>query len=65
MDVPFALAIVELDGEPGVRITAKVIEVDPEDVRIGDRLQVDFQPEQGVWIPVFRPCRETQPGRNR
>jgi uncharacterized OB-fold protein len=55
MVVPFALAVVELDGEPGVRITTRIVEVDPECVRIGDRVQVAFEHDGDVWFPVFRP----------
>jgi uncharacterized OB-fold protein len=55
MTVPFALAVVELDGEPGVRITARVVEADPEAVRIGDRLKVAFEQDGDIWFPVFRP----------
>jgi uncharacterized OB-fold protein len=55
MEVPFALAAVELDGEPGVRLTAKIVDCDPEDVRIGDRVEVLFEEDRGVWIPMFRP----------
>ena len=32
MVVPYALATVELDGEPGVRITTRVVDADPESV---------------------------------
>lgn len=54
MAVPYAIAVVELDGEPGVRITARV-EADPEAVAIGDRLTVAFEEEKGIWFPLFRP----------
>lgn len=55
MVVPFALAVVELDGEPGVRITARIIDVEPEAVRIGDPLEVAFEQDGDIWFPVFRP----------
>jgi uncharacterized OB-fold protein len=55
MVVPFALAVVELDGEPGVRITTRIVEVDPESVRIGDRMQVAFEHDGHIWFPMFRP----------
>ena len=55
MAVPFALATVDLDGEPGVRVTAQVAGSDPDTVRIGQRVTIDFEPENdGVWLPVFR-----------
>ena len=55
MAVPFTLAIVELDGELGVRITARIVDCDPTSVRIGDRVRVGFEQNQGIWIPFFRP----------
>jgi len=55
MNVPFALAIVELDGESGVRITAPVVGCNPDTVAIGDRLQVVFEQIGYVWFPRFRP----------
>lgn len=58
MVVPFALAVVALDGEPGVRITARVVETDPETVEIGDRLEVAFERDADIWFPVFRPIAD-------
>lgn len=55
MLVPFALAIVELDGEPGVRITARVVDCDIDALAIGDRVAVTFEEEGGIWFPLFRP----------
>ena len=55
MKVPFALAVVDLDGAPGVRVTAEVIDTDPEAVRIGQRMAVAFQPSGDVWLPLWRP----------
>jgi len=61
MVVPFALAVVELDGEPGVRIMARVVGIDPEVVKIGDRMQVDFERDGDIWFPVFRPIAAASP----
>lgn len=55
LSVPYVLAIVELDGEPGVRMTARVVDCDVDTPRIGAAVTVDFEPAgQDVWIPVFR-----------
>ena len=54
LPVPYVLAIVELDGEPGVRITSRVVGCDPASVAIGDHVTVDFEHHGDVWIPVFR-----------
>lgn len=55
MDVPFALGLVDLDGEAGVRLTARLVDCDIEAIRIGDRVSVRFEEDRGCWIPVFRP----------
>lgn len=53
--VPYALGIVALDGEDGVRITAR-IEAEPESVAIGDRVKVAFAALDDVWRPYFVPA---------
>jgi uncharacterized OB-fold protein len=55
MVVPFALAVVDLDDAPGVRITAKLVGVDVDAVKIGDPVEVLFEQNGDVWIPQFRP----------
>lgn len=55
MEVPFALAVVDVDGAPGVRVTARVIDAEPEAVRIGQRMQVAFRRLEDVWLPEWRP----------
>jgi uncharacterized OB-fold protein len=52
MEVPYAIAVVDLDGEAGVRITAQVVGTAPEDVAIGNRVRVLFEPAgDNIWIP--------------
>ena len=55
MAVPFALAVVDVDGAPGVRLTAEVIGQDPEAVRIGQRMRIAFEQADDVWLPQWRP----------
>lgn len=67
MPVPFAIAVVDVDGAPGVRVTAQVITDDPEAVRIGQRMRVRFQNvEDHVWLPEWEPLpNQTQQGEPR
>ncbi|AFR49488.1 Zn-ribbon domain-containing OB-fold protein [Gordonia sp. KTR9] len=53
--VPFVAAVVELDDQTGLRVTANLIDVDPEDVQIGMRVTVTFIHTQDRAVPVFRP----------
>ncbi len=52
---PYVLAYVEL--EEGPRLLTNIVECDPETVRIGMPVQVDFAPsENGLAVPRFRPA---------
>ncbi|GAC1421287.1 MAG: OB-fold domain-containing protein [Novosphingobium sp.] len=55
MVVPFALAVVDVDGAPGVRVTAEVIGTMPDRVMIGQRMQVRFLAMDDVWVPQWEP----------
>jgi uncharacterized OB-fold protein len=54
-DVPFVIAVVELDEGP--RMTSRLVEVDPDAVRIGMRLEVVFDDvTEEITLPYFRPA---------
>ncbi len=57
MPVPFALAVVDLDGAPGVRVTAEVVNMPPEDVTIGQTLRVTFTNIDDIWLPQWEPAQ--------
>ena len=59
-DVPYVLIIVELDDEPDLRFTTRLVGVDPADERdwIGTRVRVTFEQVDDVWLPVFTPVEE-------
>lgn len=57
MEVPFALAVVDIDGAPGVRVTAEVVNTDPDAIRIGDRMAVRFLNIEDVWLPQWEPVQ--------
>jgi len=51
---PIVLAIVELAEGP--HVTTNIVDVDPDDVRIGMAVELVFEPESdGIAIPVFTP----------
>ena len=51
---PYVLAYVDL--EEGPRLMTNVVGCDPESVRIGDAVEVDFaDSETGFAIPRFKP----------
>lgn len=53
--VPYTIAYVTLDE--GVTMMTNIIGCTPDDLRIGMKLRVDFQPsENGQKVPMFRPA---------
>ena len=56
LDVPYAIAIVALDDMPHVRITARIVGIDPDAVEIDMPVAVTFEQVEDVWLPHFRPA---------
>ncbi|WP_433526117.1 Zn-ribbon domain-containing OB-fold protein [Nocardia pseudovaccinii] len=58
-DVTLVPAVVDLPDAPGARLVTNVIDIEPEQVRIGMELIVDFHPISHGWLlPVFRKAEE-------
>lgn len=55
LEVPYVVAIVELDDQPGVRLMTRVVDCDPDAVAINMAVEVIFDHHDDVWIPLFRP----------
>jgi uncharacterized OB-fold protein len=53
--VPYAVAIVELDEQPGLRLPGRVVDVDPDTVKIGQRVHARIDPLPGgvFHVPVW------------
>jgi uncharacterized OB-fold protein len=54
-DHPYAIAIVEIDEQPGVRLMTNIVGCKAEDVRVGMRVRVVFEHRDDVWLPLFEP----------
>jgi hypothetical protein len=56
-ELPFALAIVELPEQAGLRFTTVIVNCEVDDVRIGMPVQVTFEAheDEEIWIPMFEP----------
>lgn len=52
---PYAIVLVELDEQPGLRLTSNLVGCDPDQVHIGMPVQVVFDERDGVWYPLFEP----------
>ena len=55
-DHPYAIAIVEIEEQPGLRLMTNVVHCAPESVRIGMPVRVVFEQRGDVWIPLFEPA---------
>lgn len=51
-EVPYVVALIELDE--GIRMMSNVVDVEPEGVRCGDRVEVVFRDVEGQILPQFR-----------
>jgi acetyl-CoA acetyltransferase/uncharacterized OB-fold protein len=50
---PYALAVVALAEDPGVRLTTRIVGCDPGEVAIGQEVNVRFEHHEDVWLPLF------------
>lgn len=55
VEIPYAIALVELDEQKGLRLATNIVGCRPEDVRIGMRVRVTFLEREDVWLPMFEP----------
>ena len=52
---PWVIAIVELAEQKGLRLTTNIVGCAPDDVAIGQDVEVTFEQHDEVWFPLFRP----------
>lgn len=51
---PFAVIVVELDEQPGLRFVSRLVDTAVDDVAIGLRVRVVFEAAgEGVFVPLF------------
>lgn len=54
-EVPFVVAVIDLEDAPGVRMISNLVDIDPEDVCIGLPVEVVFEDMgEDLSIPRFR-----------
>jgi uncharacterized OB-fold protein len=57
--VPYVLAVVELDEQPGLGVTTNIVDCPGHLLRVGLPVEVTFQDAApGLTLPVFRPVAE-------
>jgi len=50
---PYVIAVIGLDDDPELRLTTRLVDVEPEEVSIGMRVVVRFEVAGDVWLPLF------------
>lgn len=53
LDLPYVIAMVELEEDASIRLTTAIVGVDPDEVRIGMPVAVEFHQVDDVWLPLF------------
>jgi len=54
LEVPFVIAMVELDEQPGLRLMTNIVDCPTDEVEIGMPVEVAFVERGEAFIPVFR-----------
>jgi uncharacterized OB-fold protein len=52
---PYAIALVELPEQDGLRLTTNVVGCPVDEVHIGMKVKVAFEQRDPVWFPLFEP----------
>ena len=58
---PYVIANVALAEDPSVRLTTNVVGCEPDEVHIGQEVQVTFEHHEDVWLPKFEPTGRDDP----
>jgi uncharacterized OB-fold protein len=55
LEVPYVVAIVELEEQPSVRLMTNIVGCDLESVHIGMKVRVIFKQVDEIFLPLFEP----------
>ena len=59
-DVPYSLALVELDEQPGLRMIANIVDCENEALFVGMPVEVTFEERDGHTLPQFKPAASAE-----
>jgi acetyl-CoA acetyltransferase/uncharacterized OB-fold protein len=59
---PYVVAQVAVVEDPRVRLTTNIVECEPDELELGQTVEVLFEKTEDVWLPLFRPTAEKNPG---
>lgn len=58
LPAPYVVAQVALVEDPRVRLTTNIIDCDPDQLVLGQQMEVVFEQHEDVWLPLFRPVAD-------
>ncbi|MEW1825938.1 OB-fold domain-containing protein [Streptomyces sp. NPDC088196] len=58
LPAPYVVAQVALEEDPRVRLTTNAVQCTPDELELGMRMEVVFEPVEDAWLPLFRPARD-------
>ena len=55
--IPYILAVVELEEQPGLKLVTNIVDCDEDDVEVGMPVEVVFrEADEGLILPYFKPA---------
>ena len=61
LPAPYVVAQVAIAEDPRVRLTTNIVECDPDQLELGQQVEVVFEQVEDVWLPLFRPIADAEP----
>ena len=62
LSAPYVVAQVAIEEDPRVRLTTNIVDCDPADLELGRVVEVVFEQNEDVWLPLFTPTAEAETG---
>ena len=59
---PYVIGLVAIEEQESVRLTTNLVDVEPEDIRTGMTVEVVFEENDDVFLPLFRPVDDAAGG---
>jgi acetyl-CoA acetyltransferase len=59
---PYVVAQVAVVEDPRVRLTTNIVECEPDELELGQTVEVTFEKIEDVWLPLFRPAADATTG---
>jgi hypothetical protein len=55
----YIIAWVSVDEQPDIRLTTNLVDIEPQDVHMGLPVEVLFEQNDNVYLPLFRATSES------